>query len=527
MTDGNSEPIVRVVTRDIIDPIADAKYHRLLNKVQTVLNRTQNYTTRMSRGDSGHRGMDRRMDLYDECGYPTTDRIRLQDYQDLYLRNPVAKKVVDILPNHCWQVCPEIYETEDLEEETPFEVAVKDLGTKLRGESWYQDNEGNPVWEYLARADRVAGIGHYGCLLLGVGGPEGKDLGQPLEPKIRGKSTRELIYLKALPEYLAPIDSYDEDSSSPRFGLPEFYSMIFDDGSDVQASSDTSSMSAMSQQRVHWSRVIHVTHELLSNEVLHIPDMLPVLNRLMDLDRLYGGSTEMMWKGGFPGYSVQTQPELGGDVEIDSAAVRTELEKMMTGLQRWLITSGLDVNALGMQVADPTAHVNIQLEAVCLNKDCPKRIFLGSERGELASSQDKQHWNGVIQARRDGHLTPMLIVPFVDRLIWLGVLPQPKGFSAKWAEIETVTPAEKADIAVKITQAIVAYIQGDGAQLMPVMQFLTLVIGLTMEESNEIMDSLEADDLGTILIDGVKDPDPMAIGVPGAKQSRGGEAIIT
>ena len=522
---GDTTTNVRVVDREIVDPIAEVRYNRLLKSVQQVLNRTQtaggraeNSTTRWSRDPSSGRSLDRRTNLYDECGYPETEDVGLSSYRDLYLRNPVAKKIVDILPNHCWQVHPQISESEDLEEETAFELAVKDLGKHLRGESWYQDDEGNPVWEYLSRVDRVAGIGHYGCLLLGVGGPEGKNLSQPLLPREsngKGKSTRELIYLKAFPQYLAPIESYDDNSSSPRFGLPDFYSMIFDDTDAVEVSVETSSRPVMEQQRVHWSRVIHVTHEMISNEVLHIPSMLPVLNRLLDLDRLYGGSTEMMWKGGFPGYSIETHPQLGGDVEVDMAGMRTELEKHMSSLQRWLVTTGMTVNPLTMQVADPTAHINVQLEAICLSKDCPKRVFLGSERGELASSQDKAHWNSVIQARRERHLTPRLIVPFVDRTIWLGILPQPEGYSAKWPEIETVTPAEKADMAVKITQAIVAYIQGDGVQLMPVMQFLTIVLGLTLEEANEIMDALEADDLADMLIEkAIAPPEPVIM--PGA-----------
>jgi len=53
--------------------------------------------------------------------------------------------------------------------------------------------------------------------------------------------------------------------------------------------------------------------------------------------------------------------------------------------------------------------------------------------------------------------------------------------------------SEKADVAVKITQAIVAYVAGDGSQLMPVMQFLTMVLPFTAEEAEAILEKLESE----------------------------------
>ena len=50
----------------------------------------------------------------------------------------------------------------------------------------------------------------------------------------------------------------------------------------------------------------------------------------------------------------------------------------------------------------------------------PYRILVGSEEAKLASSQDKRTWNERVQKRRDNYLTPMVVRPFVDRLIALG-----------------------------------------------------------------------------------------------------------
>src|SRR5690606_42007529 len=57
---------------------------------------------------------------------------------------------------------------------TPFEMAWDQLGRSLKNNSWHQDEEGNIIWEALARADTLSGIGHYGVILLGI--DDGKEL---------------------------------------------------------------------------------------------------------------------------------------------------------------------------------------------------------------------------------------------------------------------------------------------------------------------------------------------------------------
>jgi hypothetical protein len=475
---------VRVINRSITDPVMQARVNLLRGKVEQVLN----YRTTISRLSGGEESADPRRDIARECGHPKTEEITLENYQDLYDRNPIAKKANDIHSNHCWKVHPTVFEDEDPEKETEFEKAVADLGQNLHGESHYKDDEGSPFWEYVKRADRLCGIGHYGTILLGVGGAEGEDLAQPLT--LKGNTQRELIYVRVFTERLSPIKQYDQKSSSPRYGLPEMYQMEFDDAVDVQSRADARVLHG--SQAVHWSRVIHVTDELASNEVLHVPRLRTSYNRYLDLDKLYGGSAEMYWKGAFPGFHFGTHPQLGGDVEVDTDSMKSMIEEWLNGLQRSVVTSGYAVDSLSPQVVDPTAQIDAHLEAVCLEKDCPKRIFLGSERGELASSQDKGEWNEVVDARRNNHLTPRLIVPVIDRLILIGVLPiPPQGYGVKWPEIDTMSPADKAKTALLLTQAIAAFIASDGDAVLPLASFLTLVLGFSPKEARSIMGTLE------------------------------------
>lgn len=424
--------------------------------------------------------LDPRRNIDKECGYPETGSITPQLYRKLYDRESIATRVVQVMPQESWQHTPEVYEDEDTETETPFERAWDELAQSLRGDSHYKSEEGSPIWEHLKRADMLSGIGHFGCLLMGFN--DGLQLWQPLDKvppdgfsknitgvdtsgskdanTLEAKKTQEvaygsvtgavgtdaqytggqynpanpmapmqgdknskltLIFLRAFDESLVQIVQYEADISNPRFGQPIMYLITLNDPREQH----TGVGLPLATVRVHWSRVIHLADNLGSSEIFGVPRMRPVFNRLLDLMKLYGGSAEMYWRGAFPGLSIETHPQLGGDVIIDAEKTRSMMERYENTLQRYIQLSGMTAKSLAPQVVDPTPQIDTQLQAICILIGIPLRIFMGSERGELASSQDDDTWNGRVNERQNNYLTPRVIVPFVDRLILIGVLPIP------------------------------------------------------------------------------------------------------
>lgn len=440
------------------------------------------------RVDFFNRMMGRRRDIDDECDYPAiTSNITAEQYKELFDREAIAAKVVSAKANETWKVQPTVYETEDVNTTTAFEEAMEDLHKSLNGGSHYNCQGKSPVWSYLHRADILCGIGHYGVLLLGI--DDGKDLGLPITPRQGTK----LIYLRVFPEHLAQIDAYETDPKSPRYGQPTYYSLSFLDpsfsyrGIGIPAST----------LRVHYSRVIHVVDDLESSEVYHRPRMQQVLNRILDLRKLYGGSAEMYWQGAFPGLSFETHPQLGGQVEVNTDAMKEMMEQYRNGLQRYLSLIGMSAKSIAPQVVDPSPQIERQIEAICIALDMPKRILMGTERGELSSAQDSNEWDARVMKRQNDHTTPRVIVPFVDRLIDIGVLPPPEnGFMVAWPDLTKKKDMEKAAIAVQRTNALATYIGGDVESLVPALEFLTLILGLTEEEAKTILDkvALERDE---------------------------------
>lgn len=640
------------------DPIAANRAQQLITNAPTLLSRQA-----LLAGN-----LDPRRNIDDECGYPT--EIDRNDYRILYDREPIAARVVQVFPLECWQNHPSIYEDEDVDNITPFEQAWHDLPKNLRGESYYQDEEGNPVFEILTRADIGSGIGTFGCILIGV--DDGRRLDEPIEgfedspqtmgamqslygseaqfgaitlmpgkekPKLpytvntfvvhdtngqdweyvantgmeavkmfyddrpRGRvdyvmlvndalntppfpkqqqdqlderrrrmepeteafrkaqndidfeededsgsdppdnehfngqdrralqrdsndlppgqlghsgnfetgaddnmdlidtqdepdvdddvkpiqTPRKLLFLRSYDETLVYVVQYESDPTNVRFGHPVMYNITLNDPRTLHGGTGLS----MTIAKVHWSRVIHIADNLLNSEIFGEPRMKPVFNRLLDIRKLHGGSAEMYWRGAFPGYSLETHPQLGGDVQFDSQDILDQMEQYMNGLQRYVAIAGMSMKGQAPQVVDPTPQIEVQIEAICIRLGVPIRVFKGSERGELASSQDDQTWNDRLRQRQNGYITPRIIVPFIDRLIKIGVLPKPNGFSVVWPDLNASSDIEKAQRAAQLAQAIATYVSGQLEKVMTFQDFLVRICKFDEEEAREIVEAAQ------------------------------------
>ncbi len=292
---------------------------------------------------------------------------------------------------------------------------------------------------------------------------------------------------------MAQITQFETNVNSPRFGHPTMYLLTFNDPREQHSGTGITTASV----NVHWTRVIHVadiSHQASTSEVFAVPRQRPVLNRLLDLRKLYGGSAEMYWRGAFPGFSLETHPQLGGDVNVDQASLRDMMENWANGLQRYLALMGMSAKSLAPQVVDPTQQIMVQIEAICIKLGVPKRVFMGSERGELASSQDDAAWNDRLRERQNSYITPRMIVPFVDRLIALGVLPEPAdGYCIEWPDLSSQTETEKAQVAGAKVTALAGYISGGVEALLPPQDFLTRVMGFDEEEASAILENASAE----------------------------------
>lgn len=411
---------------------------------------------------------DNKRDVYKSCGYKKV--LTYDDYRMQYDREDIGRTIITAFANATWKVAPEISENEKIEEDsTKFEKDWNSLLKKL------------PVFTYLNRADCLCGIGSYGVIFLGVN--DGKDFIEPVE------SASELVYMRTLSEGSVTIDKLNEDMNNERFGQPEYYQVTF---GNMGGSTQTEQFNSTVTKRVHWSRIVHIADNKDESDIYGVPRLQPVYNRLYDCHKVLGCSAEMFWLGAFQGLAFEADAEA---TDIDTTALAESIEKYVHGLQRYMALQGVKTKQLAPAVSSPKTHIEVQLQFISAFSRIPVRILTGSERGELASSQDSSEWDDRVEERRNRFVTDEILKPFINRLIDFGVLSEPKkekyDYMIKWPNIDAPSEKDKIELAKLKTEAMKIYLDGGVDALIPYEHYLEKEMGYTEDEITEFKKEIE------------------------------------
>lgn len=391
-------------------------------------------------------------DVYKALGYPRT--LTAKHYINYYERHAVAKAVVKAYPDNCWSISPEIIENED-QELTQFE---KDISVLIKDKK---------IFKYMGRADKLSGILTYGVLLIGF--KDGLTIDQPT-------TGGEVAYFQAFHQLNSEISSYNNDSSSERFGKPEYYNLILTLGN----SSTT--------KKVHWSRIIHIAEECDSGDIFGTPRMKAVYNNLFNIEKISGSGSEGYWRNGAGG----TVAEFDKDASIsttDAPEFKAQMSKWVDGFEKSLVIKGGKINPININMQDPNPFFMTEIQQISAETKIPQRELMGTEQSKVSSDQDSKRWLGNVASRQVGFCDPDIIRPTIDRLIELGSIASPANgeYSIVWADLETKDDKTTAETAKAKTEALVKY--GDSAQtqaIFPLDVYYSTVLKMSQEEIDAI-----------------------------------------
>jgi len=433
---------------------------RLHALTDILLTRSQ-YASQLGKTYQGDR------DIYTAAGYK--NELSFSNYKNRFDRQDIAFRVVTAFPAATWVNPPDIFETED-EDETDFE------------KEWEKVLDSVNVFSYLCRVDKLAGIGQFAVLVIGF--DDQGELSQPV------KKATQILFLQPYVQDKIKITEYETDVKSPRYGLPKMYSIDMSIGKEAKSTEDGSRNEAVNTA-VHYTRVLHVADNALESDVFGTPRQQVVYNRLEDLDKISAGSAEMFWRGGFQGIAF----EMDKDATLTPQAqddLEDEIENYIHKLTRYIRLQGIEAKPLAVNIADPSSHFDMALQLISGATGIPRRILTGSERGELASSQDKKNWDERVDERRKSFAQPVILEPFIDRLIEVGILPEPKeGYDIKWPDIEALSEKDQADVAKVKTEAICSYVRWGAEMMITPFQYFTKILNMSDEEATAIIDEVE------------------------------------
>lgn len=423
----------------------------LANSDRANITRDSSILNRLGRQYDGDR------DVYDVLGYP--EEIDEEDYRARYERQDIAERIVKLPANDTWRHDPLVSDDLSAEEETEFEKAIKQLASESK------------LFHYLKRTDRIAGLGEYGLLFIGL--KDDAALSEaPNTDNLNGPSSVAFFSPFAQDSVETWKLGKDEglDVSDPRYNKPVRYHIDFSNPDDKDED----------LQWVHWQRVIHIAEDVDESDIKGTPRLKPVFNRLIDREKVIGSSAEMFWAGADRKLQFDINSEQTADIpEEELKNLDDEVQKLVHEMQNYIKTFNTDIEVIGGEEVDPTGVLESIDKSIAGQTGIPRRILNGSERGELASSQDKASWYGRVANRQNQFAGPMELRPTIDRLRVFGVVPQPLNgtYVIKWPNLFELNEVEQSEVWNNRAEAIERISpQGD-----------TSLLGLSSEELFEFV----------------------------------------
>jgi hypothetical protein len=372
-------------------------------------------------------------DLYEIFGY--TRVITSELLVGRYARQDIASRIVDIYADSTWA-------------EPPMITAPGAAGFD---EAWTKITKQQRVWTAFSRVDRLANLGRYAILLLGF------DDTSQLEASVVPSGDRQLLYVKPLAQLSAKVAKYESNPLSPRFGLPLFYDVeVASNLGDLEVENPQVLKSTTQAIRVHWTRVVHVVEDALESDIVGNPRLIRVCNLLDDILKVAGGTAEMFWLAANRGLQADIDKEMQLD-QTDADALADSIEEYQHQLRRVLRTRGVKLNVLGSETPDPTGTFDMLATLLAGATGIPKRILFGTEAGQLASEQDRANWARRISERRNIFANPFVVVPFIERCQFAGILPDAtiNTLTIKWGDAFHLSPLERAQTSAQMARSII------------------------------------------------------------------------
>ena len=201
--------------------------------------------------------------------------------------------------------------------------------------------------------------------------------------------------------------------------MPELYNI--DLGGDIRQGNVQAQTNTV---KVHWSRVIHVAEDLLEDDIFGLETLRPVYNDFHDLQKVSASTGEAYWQRVAGILQATVDPD--ADVsEADLDALDDALKELYHDLRKTFLGAGIELSRLAETEPDPEAAANLYITLIAAGSPVPKRMLIGSETGERASTEDQKSYHGAIAERQTQHAEPNMLRAFIDRLIDHRALPRP------------------------------------------------------------------------------------------------------
>ena len=391
--------------------------------------------------------------VWDAVNYPSEEEFEFDSYYIRYVRQAEARAIIDKPVNDTWQSAPITHDKANPdtdEHQTQFEKAVAEF---MSGEHTRR----KPLHRFNV-LDRLARLGEYSILVLGFS--DGRDLSTPVggvedgtDPEFNGLD--DLMYIATFAQDRIISMTTETDMTSERFRLPLTFEVITEDPSEDP---EEVSNSDYESQKIHWTRVIHVPEGTLEDDLRGTPALKPVFHELLNIDKIKAASAEGYWRSGYQGFVVSPPRDENGQLmafEDGGDGVAEEIRKFLNNFEREISTTG-NITSLDSDISDPTPHLEANYQSIAAAEDIPKSILTGEEMANTGNAENVRQWHQKIGQRRNNHADTVIYTPTIQRLIDVGVFPEPEGdgFENEWLPLDEMSEREEVELQKLMSEAL-------------------------------------------------------------------------
>lgn len=382
----------------------------------------------------GSLGLDaKRATAWIQYGY--SEHVSFEMLYAAYERGGAGHGAVHRLLDVCWLKLPRIKKP-DSDEKSQWEVKTGKVLRSIR------------AWSKFKDLDRRNLVGRYAAVIYRVA--DSKTLDEPLE-----RATK-LVDLIPLYENQIQVTKWHTEQDAENYGTPAMfqYRQISPPGTETEGRPEK-------WADVHPSRVQILAEGAVGDFYDGVPLLRAGFNRLVDLDKIAGGSGESFLKNSArtivfkyePGATPQAIPGPNG---AETKSVREAHEEQARALNRStdaaVVMQGGDATTLQTAISDPTGPWTTAANEFAASVRIPFTVLFGQQTGRLASDEDKSDFANRCSSRQEFELTPML-EEFITRMQAAGIIDSGE-FEIQWPPVNAPTEKDKVDLLGKMTAAM-------------------------------------------------------------------------
>lgn len=372
-----------------------------------------------------------------QYGYPASPGFA--EFYAVGKRVGLGKAVVNLPVNKCWQTLPKILDVTEFDDEgEPVKFADSDFVREMTN---LINDRGLQLWERIKGTDRKQRYGMYsGCLIV-TKDSMGRSSREPLDSLVPGQLVKLVPFYEA---QLIPIE-YDQDIGSANYGDPTMWQLI-ENAVNPKPGKQLSI-------EVHPSRLIIAAEGSEDGTIYGTPALESCLYSIMDWEKARMSSSE----------GIKRNNDQRGVISLDEGANMPhpdseQAEIMDENISRWdngddalLTVANAKVTPFNASFHDPSKTADMILMEVGASVEIPSTILVGYQTGRLASIEDTFNFAQSMMQRREGWCNE-LIFQFIDRLIEVGLLPDPDGdIVIQWDDLTEPSPRDKLENADKMS----------------------------------------------------------------------------